>query len=125
VAAALVLALLVPVALVPVTDAAVARAGVLAEGPGRAFAGAVRRFVARPGTFVLATILFALAAAVLPPSIEGLGSGAIVSAVGRVPALVVAGPQLMLTAFALVAAAAIDLVWLGTVAALACGTDRA
>jgi hypothetical protein len=125
VAGALVLALLASVALVPVTDAAVARSGVLAEGPGRAFAGAVRRFLARPGTFVLASIVFAFVAAVLPSSIEWLGGGAVVSAAGRVPALVVAGPQLMLAAFALIAAAAIDLVWLGTVAALACASDRA
>ncbi len=124
VAGALVLALLVPVALVPVADAAVARSGVLAEGPGRAFAGAVRRFVARPATFVLASLLFAFAAAVVPSSIEGLGSGAIVSAAVGEAALLVAGPQLLLASFALIAAAVVDLVWLGTVAALGCAVER-
>jgi hypothetical protein len=123
-AGALVLALLVPVALQSVADAAVARSGVLAEGPARAFAGAVRRFLARPGTFVLASLLFGFVASVVPSSIEGVGSSAIVSAAGRVPALVVAGPQLMLAVFATIAAAGIDLVWLGTVAALGCADER-
>jgi hypothetical protein len=124
VAAALVLAVLVPLAIGVVGDAAVARAGVLAEGPARAFAGATRRFLLRPGAFLLAAILFGLLAAIVPASVEALASGPVAALVARGAPLLALGPELMLATGALVVAAAIDLWRLGTVAALGCAWDR-
>ena len=125
VAAALVLAVLVPLAIGVVGDAAVARAGVLAEGPARAFAGATRRFLLRPGAFLLAAILFGLLAAIVPASVEALASGPVAALVARGAPLLALGPELMLATGALAVAAALDLWRLGTVAALGCAWDRA
>lgn len=119
-ALALTLAVAVPVALSAAVDAAVARSAVLDERPATAFAGATLRLLARPGTFVLAALLFGVAGAVAPAAVEGLG-GALPGAVG--PALV--GASVMLAVAGAAIAAAVDLAWLGTVAALACGEDRA
>jgi hypothetical protein len=117
VALALVLAVAVPLALSAVADAAVARAGVMGEGPARAFAAATRRFLARPGTFLLAAMLFALAAGFAPASLEGFG-GALTGAFAEAPPALVAAPTLLVGIAAAAVAAAIDLWSLGTVAAL-------
>lgn len=123
VALAVVLALAVPLCLSTVSDTAVARAGVAGEGAGRAFAGATRRFLARPGTFLLAAMLFGLAAAFGPASVEGFGGG-ITGLVAEAPPILLAAPTLVVALAAAVLAAAIDLWWLGTVAALGVGEDR-
>jgi hypothetical protein len=122
VAAALTLAIGVPVALSVVADAAVARAAIRAEGPGAAFAAASRRFLARPGTFVLAATIFGFVAALAPATVEAFGGVATGFARGA-PALVLLGPNLMLAVAGAAVAAAVDLAWLGTLAALACGGD--
>ncbi len=120
VAFALTLAVAVPVALSVVADAAVARAAVRAEGPGRAFSESGARFLARPGTFLLAALAFGAASAIGPGLVASSGSFTLGFAATVSPILAL-GPQLMLAVIAATVAAAIDLVWLGTVAALACG----
>jgi hypothetical protein len=122
VAFALVLALAVPLALSAVADVAVARAGAGGEGPAHAFAESAARFLARPATFLLAAVVFGTLAAIGPGMVAGAGSVAtgFASAVNPV---VLVGPQLMLALLAAAVAAAIDLVWLGTAAALACGEE--
>jgi hypothetical protein len=122
VALALILALAVPLALSTVADAAVARAAIRGDGPAGAFAESGGRFLARPGSFLLGAIAFGVLAAVVPAVVTGAGSVAtgFASAVG--PMLLV-GPQLMIAVVAAAVGAGVDLVWLGTIAALACGNE--
>jgi hypothetical protein len=124
VAAALTLAVLVPLALGAVADVAIARAALLGDGPGEALAAAADRFAARPGTFVLAALAFAAAGAAGALSIQAMGSLATGFAGGLHP-LVAAGPSLMIAAAGALVAAAIDLAWLGTAAALGCAGEDA
>ncbi len=119
VAAALTLAVAVPLALSAFADAGVARAAVRCEGPGRAFAEAARRFRARPGTFVLAALGFALAAVVASFAVEATG-GVVTGFARSVSPLLLAGPDLMVALLAIAVGGAVDLWWLGTVAALSC-----
>jgi hypothetical protein len=121
-ALALVLAAAAPVVASAAADAAVARAAVLGEGPARAFAGATRRLLARPASLVVAALVFALAAALAPLSVQGLG-GAVLGFARGVPSVVLIGPNLMIGALAAGVAAAVDVWWLATIAALACGGD--
>jgi hypothetical protein len=123
VAAALTLAVAVPLALSVVADAAVARAALRAERPGEAFASAARRFLARPGTFVLAATIFGVLGAIAPAMVESFGGIATGFARGA-PAIVLLGPNLMLAVAGAAVAAAIDLAWLGTLAALVCAIER-
>jgi len=123
VAAALTLAIGVPLALSVVADAAVARAALRAEGPGAAFAAAARRFLARPGTFVLGAMIFGGVAGIAPATVEAFGGVATGFARGA-PALVLLGPNLMLAVAGAAVAAAVDLAWLGTLAALVCAEER-
>ncbi len=123
VAIALTVAIAVPLALSAVADAAVARAAVRAEGPGRAFASSGARFLSRPGTFLLAAVAFGLAGLVAPGIVAGVGATATGFAEGVDP-IVLLGPKLMLAVVAAFVASAVDLVWLGTVTALACGEER-
>ena len=120
VALALTLAVAVPAALSPVADAAVARAAVYGEGPGEAFAAAGARLLARPGTFILAGLAFGAAGLLAPALVAALGSVATGFA-GYESPLVLAGPQLMIATAGAAMASAIDVAWLGTIAALACG----
>jgi hypothetical protein len=122
VALALTLALAVPLSLSAVADAAVARAAVRREGPGRAFATATTRFLARPGTFVLAAMGFAAAGPIAASAVEAMGGALTGFAVAASP-LLLAGPNLMIALLAVAMGAAVDLWWLGTVAALSCGED--
>ena len=122
VALALVLAIAVPLALSTVVDAAVARAGVLGDGPARAFVEVGARFLARPGAFVLGAIAFGLAAVAGQGLVAGAGSVAMGFASAVAPAVAL-GPQLMLATLGAAVAAGIDLVWLGTIATLACGEE--
>jgi hypothetical protein len=100
-------------------DAAAARAAILGEGPGEAFAGAVRRYLARPGGFTLGGLAFALATvavgSILQPASAILGQLA-----ERLDVALAVGPQLMLAVLAALAGAAVELGWLGSVSALAC-----
>jgi hypothetical protein len=118
-ALAFVLAALVPLALTALADAAVSRAAIRGEGPIAAFGGAARRFLYRPGTFVLAALGFAVAGAIGPASVEAMGSLATGFATGG-PPLLLAGPTLMVAVASTLVSAMVDLGWLGTVAALAC-----
>lgn len=122
VALALVLAVAIPLALAVVSDAAVARAAVRGEGPAQAFAESGGRFLARPATFLLAAIAFGVLGAVVPVAVSGAASLATGFASAAAPILLL-GPQAMIAVLAAAVAAGIDLVWLGTVTALACG-DR-
>jgi hypothetical protein len=98
---------------------AAARAAILGEGPGEAFAGAVRRYLARPGGFTLGGLAFALATvavgSILQPASAILGQLA-----ERLDVALAVGPQLMLAVLAALAGAAVELGWLGSVSALAC-----
>lgn len=123
VAFALTVAVAVPVALGVLGDAAVARASLRAEGPGLAFAGSALRLLARPGAFVLAAIAFGIAGRFAPVAVEASG-GVVTGFASGVDPVVLLGPNLMVAFVALLVAAAVDLLWLATVAALACGTDR-
>lgn len=123
VALALTVALAVPVALSVGVDAAVARAAVTGEGPLAAFAAATRRFLLRPGAFVLGALAFGLLGGIVPAAVEAMGD-AITGLVAGAPPLVLAGPAVMVAVLAMTVAAAIDLAWLGTVSVLACGEER-
>jgi len=125
VALALTLAVAVPLALSVVTDAAVARAALRAEGPGTAFAASAARFLARPGTFLLGALVFGFVGAFAPGAVEAAGGLVTGFARQQVNPLVLLGPNLMMALIATLIAAAIDLAWLGTVAALACADERA
>lgn len=123
-ALALVLALAVPIALGVLADAAVARAALRDEPPGEAYAGATRRFLARPGTFVLATLLFAATGLAGAIAVATIRQAALGFAHAASPAVML-GPGLMLSLLAVAVAAAVDVAWLGTVSALACGAAGA
>jgi hypothetical protein len=122
VALALVLAVAVPLALSVVADAAVARAAVRGDGPAGAFVEGGARFLARPGSFLLGAIVFGVLAALGPALVAGAGSVATGFASSASPVLLL-GPELMFAAVSAAVAAGVDLVWLGTVAALACGEE--
>jgi hypothetical protein len=100
-------------------DAAAARAAILDELPAHAFAGAVRRFLVRPGAFVLAGLALAFAGAAVGSLLQP-ATGAIGALAGRVQGPVLLGPQLMLALLAALGAAAVEVAWLATVSALAC-----
>jgi hypothetical protein len=120
VALALTLAIAVPRVLAPLADAGVARAAVLGEGPGEAFAAAGARVLARPATFVLAGLAFGAVALIVPGIVAGVGSALTGFAVAANP-IVLVGPQLMIAAAAATIASGVDLAWLGTITALSCG----
>ncbi|HET7826055.1 MAG TPA: hypothetical protein VFK90_12020 [Anaeromyxobacter sp.] len=119
-ALALVLAAAAPLLASAASDAAVARAAIGGEGPARAFAGAARRLLARPASLVLAALAFGLAGVLAPLSVEGVG-GVVLGFAQGVPRAVLVGPNLMVGGLAALAAAAVDVWWLATIAALACG----
>jgi hypothetical protein len=123
VALALTVAIAVPVAVGALGDAAVARASLRAEGPARAFAESTLRLLARPGAFVLGALSFGLAGWLAPIAVEATG-GVVTGFARGVDPIVLLGPNLMLALAALLVAAAVDLLWLATVSALACGTGR-
>ena len=119
VALALTIAIAVPLVLSVVADAAVARSALRGEGPAAAVAGAGARFLGRPGTFLLAAILFGSVAAMAVASVQAMGAAVTGFAAGADPAVMV-GPQAMIAAGALLVGATAELWWLGTVAVLAC-----
>lgn len=100
-------------------DVAAARAAILGEGPARAFAGATRRLMARPGSFLLGGLAATLAGVAVTAALQP-AAGVLAAASGRIQGAALVGPQLMLATFASLAAAVVELAWLGTASALAC-----
>lgn len=123
-ALALTLAIAVPLGVAGAADAAVARAALRGEGPGAALAAVARRFLARPATFVLAVLAFGLLGGVLPGAVEAFGSAATALVPDDAPGALAFGPWAMVAAAAAVAAAFVDVVWIGTISALAGAEDR-
>jgi hypothetical protein len=123
VAFALTVAFAVPLAVGAVGDAAVARASLRGEGPALAFAEGTLRLLARPGAFVLAALAFGIAGWLAPVAVEATG-GLATGFARAVDPIVLLGPNLMVAFAALLVGAAVDLLWLATVSALACGTGR-
>jgi hypothetical protein len=119
-ALALTLALGVPLALSTVADALVARAALRAEGAATALAGATRRFLSRPGAFLLGAMLFGAAGLAAQLAVQAFGGVATGFARG-VPPLALLGPRLWLGVLSAGGAAVVDLLWLGTVAVLSAG----
>lgn len=117
VALALVLAVVVPVSLSIVADAALVRAAVRGEGPATALAHGVERFVRRPAVFLLGGLLFTAAGLVATVGLSSLGSAATGFAPGGAGGVLL-GPQLMLGALAATLAAALELWWLASLTAL-------
>jgi hypothetical protein len=122
-ALALVLAMIVPLGLSTAADALMARAALVREGPAAALAAVTRRFLARPGAFLLGALLFGLAGVVVQLSVQALGTLATGFAAGA-PAAALLGPRLMVGALAALLAGALDLLWLGTLAVLTSGEAR-
>jgi hypothetical protein len=117
VALALVVALAVPLGLSLLADAALVRAAVRGEGPATALARATERLVRRPAALAAAALLFGalgLAAGVALSSLGGVFTG---FASGG-PALLLAGPRLMLSIAAAAISAALELWWLASLTAL-------
>jgi hypothetical protein len=123
VAAALTLALAVPMALSTAADALVARSAVMREPLADTLAGVTRRFLARPGAFLLGALLFGALAVAAQISLQVAG-GVATGFAKDVPALVALGPRLMLGAASALVAGVIDLLWLGTLAVMSCGVTR-
>lgn len=117
VALALLLALVVPLALSVLADAALVRAAVRGEGAATALARATERLLGRPAAFLLGGLLF---------TATGLGAAVALSSLGsvatgfapRAQAELLLGPQLMLAAVAATLAAAVELWWLASLTAL-------
>ncbi|HSM93118.1 MAG TPA: hypothetical protein VLT47_09535 [Anaeromyxobacteraceae bacterium] len=105
-----------------VGDVAAARAAILGEGAARAFSGAARRLLSQPGPFLLGGLAAAFAGAAAT-SVLGPAEGVLGAVAGHLQGAVLVGPRLILASFATLIAAAVDLAWLGTAAALACAGD--
>jgi hypothetical protein len=103
-------------------DAAAARTAILGEGAAYAYAGATRRFLVRPGGFLLGGIAVGLAGAAAWGALRP-AAGVVAAVHARVIDAVAVGPEMMLALLALLAAAAVDLAWLGTAGALACAEE--
>jgi hypothetical protein len=123
-ALALTLALAVPLALATAADGLLVRAALLREGPAQALAGLTRRLLARPGSFLLGAMLFGVAGLFVQGALQAAG-GVATGFAGGAPALILAGPHLMLGALGALGAAAVDLSWLGTLAVLCCARTEA
>ncbi len=122
-ALALALALAVPLALSTAADALVARAALVREAAAPALAAVVRRFLARPGTFLAGALLFGAIGIAVQLAVSGFG-GIATGFARDAPAFLRLGPELMLGALGALLAAAVDLLWLGTLAVLSSGEAR-
>jgi hypothetical protein len=123
VAAALTLALAVPIALSTAADALVARSALLRERLTDTLAGVTRRFLSRPGSFVLGAVLFGLLGIAAQVSLQVVGAAATGFAT-HAPPLVALGPRLMLGTLSALLAGVVDLLWLGTLVVMSCGVAR-
>jgi len=117
VAAALTLAVLVPLALSVLSELALVRAATRGEGPLEALASAARRLVGRPSAYLAAALLFGAIGLVGAAALQGMGSAATGFAASS-PGLQL-GPELMLAALSAAAGAAAELWWLASLTALA------
>ena len=123
-AGAITAALLLPFALTTLGDAAVARAAIRDDPPFQALVRATRRFLERPGAFLLAMLAvgaFGTALAASGQSLFALVTGF----AAREPAWLLLGPQLMAGSLTALLAAWVDLWRLGAVAGLACHAEPA
>lgn len=120
VALALTLALAVPMALSTAADALVARSALVEERLGDTLAGVTRRFLARPGAFLLGALLFGALGVAVQVAVQATG-GVAAGITSRAPSMASMGPQLMLGALSALLAGVVDLLWLGTLAVLSCG----
>jgi hypothetical protein len=117
--AAAVLALtVVPLA----SDAALARASLAGERPGRALWHGALCVARRPAAFLALALAMLVASLTVAATVNGASAAALGVARGA-PALLVLGPQLMAAALALAVHAWVDLWRLGAIAALACAGD--
>jgi len=89
-------------------DAAAARAAILGERPAKAFAGGLRRFLARPGAFVLGGLAALLAALAVSVALQP-AAGMVAAVAERLDGPVLLGPQLMLALLTALGWAAIQL----------------
>jgi len=103
-----------------VGDAAVARAAIAGDGPGRALLGAVLSFLRRPSAFVAAWLGVWVAALLAAGSLQSLFS-LLASFARRGPPAYLIAPQVMLAALSALLAAAAELWRLGAVGVLALG----
>ncbi|HEY6105928.1 MAG TPA: hypothetical protein VIV59_08095, partial [Anaeromyxobacteraceae bacterium] len=122
VAAALACAVAVPLLLAAVADAALGRAALRGEDPGRALGRAALRVVRRPAAFLLAGLAVALFGALAAGAIKGVASAATGFARASTAWLLL-GPDLVVAVTAALVAAWVELWRLGAVAMLACGDD--
>lgn len=106
-----------------VGDAAAARCAILGEGAAQAFAGATRRLLERPGAFLIGGLVAALAGLAATAALQP-AAGILGTLGGQLDGVALLGPRWMLATLAALAAAAVDLAWLATIGALACGEDR-
>ncbi len=106
-----------------VGDAAAARCAILGEGAAQSFAGATRRLLERPGAFLIGGLVAALAGLAATAALQP-AAGILGTLGGRLDGVALLGPRWMLATLAALAAAAVDLAWLATIGALACGEDR-
>jgi hypothetical protein len=123
VAVALTLALAVPMALSTAADALVARSALVQEPLADTLAGVTRRFLSRPGGFLLGALLFGGLGVVAQVGLQaagGLATG-FAGPARAAPGLVVLGPRLMLGALSALVAGVVDLLWLSTLAVMSCG----
>jgi hypothetical protein len=118
---ALTLAIAVPMALSIVADGAVVRAALRGDGPVRAVAAAGARLLGRPGPLLAGALAFAVTGTAAAAMVRAAGGIATGFAAGR-PELL-AGPQVMIAAAGALAALAVDLWWLATLAVLVCAED--
>lgn len=119
VAAALTCAVAVPLLLAAVADAALGRAALLGEDPGRALGRAVLRVARRPAAFLLASLAVALFGVLAAGTVQGLATAATGFARAQAAWLLL-GPDMVVAVVAALVAAWVELWRLGATAVLGC-----
>lgn len=119
VAAALTCAVAVPLLLAAVSDAALGRAALLGEDPGRALGRAALRVARRPAAFLLAGLAVAVFGALAAGTVQGVATAVTGFARARAAWLLL-GPDMVVAVTAALVAAWVELWRLGTTAALGC-----
>ncbi|MBI5066655.1 MAG: hypothetical protein HZB56_00330 [Deltaproteobacteria bacterium] len=113
-------AVMLPVAVGLLADAALARAALRGEGPLEAFGAALVRFGARPSAFLAVALAVGAAALVVGGSAQIAGQVVINLVAARLPPVLLVVPQLAFGAVGAMVGALFELWRLGAVAALAC-----
>jgi hypothetical protein len=119
-AGALTAAIVIATSLSVMGDVAVARAGMVGEGPGRALARAARSFLERPAAFLVAVLAVWLATTLAVGSVQGF-LGALAGTLRGGPRALLVFPELALAAVAALLASAAEMWRLSAVGALALG----